>query len=111
MTTITTERTDKETDQRGVLGSNASRPDGAAKVSGQFAFSSDLSVENMLWGATLRSPHPYARIVNIDLAAAWQILGVEAIVTAEDVPGKQTFGLISSDQPVFASDVVRYMGE
>ncbi|MFA5775578.1 MAG: molybdopterin cofactor-binding domain-containing protein, partial [Ilumatobacteraceae bacterium] len=43
--------------------------------------------------------------------AAWQILGVEAIVTAEDVPGKQTFGLISSDQPVFASDVVRYMGE
>ncbi len=111
MTTITTERIDRKTDQRGVLGSSAVRPDGAAKVSGQFAFSSDLSVENMLWGATLRSPHPYARIVNIDLSAAWQIIGVEAIVTADDVPGKPTFGLISSDQPVFASDVVRYMGE
>lgn len=111
MTTITTERTDRKADQRGVLGSSASRPDGVAKVSGQFAFSSDLSVENMLWGATLRSPHPYARIVNMDLSAAWQILGVEAIVTADDLPGKPTFGLIASDQPVFASDVVRYMGE
>ena len=42
---------------------------------------------------------------------AWRIDGVEAVITAEDVPGKPTYGLISQDQPVFASDVVRYVGE
>lgn len=101
----------EQTRVRGVLGSSALRPDGIPKVTGDFAFSSDLSAENMLWGATLRSPHPYARILNIDLSAAWKISGVEAIITADDVPGKATYGLISSDQPVFARDIVRYMGE
>ena len=97
--------------RRDVLGTSALRPDGAAKVQGRFEFSSDLHAENMLWGATLRSPHPYARIINIDLSAAYKITGVEAIITADDVPGKKTYGLISSDQPVFAQDFVRYVGE
>ena len=97
--------------RRDVLGVSALRPDGVAKVSGSFEFSSDLHAENMLWGATLRSPHPYARLVNIDLSEAYKILGVEAIITADDVPGKKTYGLISSDQPVFASGFVRYVGE
>ncbi len=99
------------TRQRDVLGISALRPDGGAKVQGSFAFSSDLWAENMLWGATLRSPHPYARIVSIDTTAAWKITGVETIITHEDVPGQLTYGLISSDQPVFAKDFVRYMGE
>ena len=54
---------------------------------------------------------PYARIVRIDVSKAWKVSGVEAIITAEDVPGQPTYGLISQDQPVFARDVVRYMGE
>ena len=37
------------------------RPDGVPKVSGEFEYSSDMHVEGMLWGATLRSPHPRAR--------------------------------------------------
>ena len=36
---------------------------------------------------------------------------MHAVLTAEDVPGKRTFGLEYSDQPVLASDVVRYEGE
>ncbi|MGD9997467.1 MAG: xanthine dehydrogenase subunit D [Ilumatobacteraceae bacterium] len=96
---------------RGRLGDSATRPDALEKVQGSFAFSSDLSADGFLWGATLRSPHPHARIVRIDLSAAWKISGVEAIVTADDVPGKPTYGLISQDQPVFARDVVRYVGE
>jgi xanthine dehydrogenase molybdopterin-binding subunit B len=51
------------------------------------------------------------RIISIDTSAAWKIAGVECVVTADDVPGQLTYGLISSDQPVFAKDVVRYMGE
>lgn len=96
--------------ERGI-GASVTRPDGIAKVQGTFAFSSDLSAKGALWGATLRSPHPHARIVSIDLSAAWKITGVEAIITATDVPGVPTFGLISQDQPVFARDVVRYVGE
>ena len=97
--------------RRDVLGQSALRPDGAAKVRGEFAFSSDMWAEGMLWGATLRSPHPYARIISIDTSAALLVPGVSAVLTADDVPGQLTYGLISEDQPVFARGFVRYMGE
>ena len=106
MTLVSAERT-----RVGRLGDSITRPDGTAKVQGSFAFSGDLSAESCLWGATLRSPHPSARIVSIDLSAAYAISGVETIITAADVPGKPSYGLISQDQPVFASEVVRYVGE
>ncbi|MFT4656112.1 MAG: xanthine dehydrogenase D subunit [Candidatus Aldehydirespiratoraceae bacterium] len=95
----------------GTIGDSPVRPDGIEKTQGSYEFSSDLSADGCLFGATLRSPHPSARIISIDLSAAWQINGVEAVITAEDVPGQLTYGLISQDQPVFASDVVRYVGE
>ncbi len=95
----------------GTIGDSPVRPDGVAKVQGSYSFSSDLSADGCLFGATLRSPHPYARIVSIDVTPAWKISGVEAVVTAEDVPGVATYGLISQDQQVFASDTVRYVGE
>ena len=99
--------------RQGVLGTSAARPDGVAKVQGSFAFSNDMWAENMLWGATLRSPHPSARIVSIDVTGAWSIDGVECVITADDVPGIATYGLIMQDQPVFArvGDEVRYAGE
>ena len=96
---------------REVLGRSALRPDGVAKVQGSFQFSSDLGGDGVLWGATLRSPHPHARIVRIDVSPAWRIAGVEAVITADDVPGRMTYGLIDQDQPVFARDVVRFVGE
>jgi xanthine dehydrogenase D subunit len=102
---------DTRTRPRDVLGTSPVRPDGIAKVQGSFAFSSDLAGDGVLWGATLRSPHPYARIRGIDVSAAWKISGVEAVITADDVPGKMTYGLIAHDQPVFGSDYVRYVGE
>ena len=97
--------------RHGALGTSPTRPDGVEKVQGTYAFSSDISADGCLFGVTLRSPHPHARLVSIDLSAAWKIDGVQAIVTAEDVPGEITYGLIAQDQPVFASDVVRYVGE
>src|SRR5205807_4242819 len=72
---------------------------------------SDLSREGMLWGATLRSPHPHARIRSIDIQAAVSSPGVLAVLLAGDVPGKKTHGLDVADQPVLAWDVVRYAGE
>jgi len=95
----------------GRIGDSPARPDGLLKAQGTFAFSSDVPIDGALWGATLRSPHPHARIVSIDVSAAWKVDGVAAVVTAEDVPGAATYGLIAQDQPVFAADVVRYVGE
>ena len=81
------------------------------KVTGEFAYSSDLNVPGMLHGATLRSPHAHARILSIDISAALALPGVHAVLTHADVPGAKTYGLEFADQPVLAIDRVRYDGE
>ncbi len=93
------------------IGASPTRPDGREKVLGQFAYASDLHAKGMLWGATVRSPHPHARIVSIDLGPALAISGVHAVLTHEDVPGAKHHGLKIADQPVLAFDVVRFHGE
>jgi xanthine dehydrogenase D subunit len=95
----------------GGVGDSPRRPDGTLKVKGEFAFSSDLWADDMLWGATLRSPHPRARIRGIDIGPALALPGVYAVLTAEDVPGSTLYGLEIVDQPVLAADEVRYQGE
>jgi CO/xanthine dehydrogenase Mo-binding subunit len=96
---------------RGTVGESARRIDGVPKVTGTFAYGSDLSAERMLWGVTLRSPYASARIRSIDVSAALRSPGVSAVLLAGDVPAKQTFGLEISDQPVLANEVVRHEGE
>lgn len=95
----------------GGIGHSVARPDGDLKVRGRFAFSGDLWAEGMLWGATVRSPHPHARIIGIDGEAAATMPGVHAVLTADDVPGPNAFGLILADQPVLADRIVRFEGE
>jgi len=96
---------------RGAVGESVRRVDGLPKVTGAFAYGSDLWHERMLWGATLRSPHPHARIARIDVAEALTSPGVLAVLTHEDVPGKKTYGLEFSDQPVLPWDRVLYAGQ
>jgi xanthine dehydrogenase D subunit len=93
------------------LGESVLRPDAPAKTKGEFAFSSDLWMDGMLWGATLRSPHPYARIRSLNTAPALAISGVHAVITNDDLWGSRTYGLEHHDQPVFADGVVRFHGE
>ncbi|MEW2504107.1 xanthine dehydrogenase subunit D [Amycolatopsis sp. NPDC047767] len=95
----------------GGIGTSPLRPDGTLKVRGEFAYSSDLWHEDMLWGATLRSPHPHARIVRLDVSRALAQPGVHAVLTHEDVPGENLYGLKYQDTPVLAEDRVRYQGE
>jgi xanthine dehydrogenase D subunit len=95
----------------GGVGESIARPDGIPKLTGRFEYSSDLHRDDMLWGATLRSPHARARIRSIDVAPALAITGVRAVLTADDVPGSPTFGQERSDQPVLASDEIRFWGE
>ncbi|SET05620.1 xanthine dehydrogenase subunit D [Geodermatophilus poikilotrophus] len=95
----------------GRIGENAQRPDGTLKVTGEFAYASDLWHDDMVWGVTLRSPHPHARIRRIDVTEALTVPGVSAVLTADDVPGENAFGLEHADQPVLAAEFVRYEGE
>jgi xanthine dehydrogenase D subunit len=95
----------------GGVGESPGRPDGTLKVKGEFAYSSDLWAEGMLWGSTVRSPHPRARIRSIETAEALAMPGVMAVLTSEDVPGRKTYGLEIPDQPVLAWEDVRYQGE
>jgi xanthine dehydrogenase D subunit len=93
------------------VGESVRRPDGAAKVRGRFEYSSDLHAPDMLWGATTRSQHPYARIRSIDITAARAMPGVHVVLTHKDITGRNEYGLEIKDQPVLAHDFVRYWGE
>jgi xanthine dehydrogenase D subunit len=111
MTTPPTTPTTLPTGITGGIGESVRRPDGTLKVKGEFAYSSDLWAEGMLWGATVRSPHPRARIRSVEIGEALAMPGVMAVLTHEDVPGRKTYGLDIPDQPVLAFHDVRYQGE
>ena len=61
-----------------------------------------------IWLAT--SPHPYARILSIDCAAARALPGVSAVVTAADIPGVNDIAPIFSGEPILADGVAEYAG-
>ena len=95
----------------GRIGDSAQRSDAIPKVTGAFAYSSDLHAAGMLWGHTIRSPHAHALVRSIDVSRAIGMPGVHAVLTHEDVPGEKRYGLEFPDQPVLAVDRVRYFGE
>ena len=111
MTTSSTTKERAPARTTGGVGESPLRPDGTLKVTGDFAYASDLWMDDMLWGATLRSPHPSARILSVDITEALKTAGVFAVLTHDDVPGAKYYGLEHQDQPVLAIDVVRYQGE
>ena len=94
-----------------LIGAAIPRPDAVDKVRGEARFVDDLAFPGMLHGAVVRSPHPHARILAIDSAAARALPGVVAVLTAADVPGENIVHVIVDDQPALAGDVVRYIGE
>jgi len=95
----------------GPLGGRHERPDARAKVTGSTRYVADLALPGMLHAAAAVSPLASARIAGIDTAAARAVAGVEAVVTAADVPGKNLVGVIFEDQPLLAADRVRMVGE
>ncbi|MEC4019918.1 xanthine dehydrogenase subunit D [Streptomyces sp. H27-D2] len=96
---------------KGGISESTLRPDGTLKVTGEFAYASDLWHEDMLWGFTLRSPHAHAEIKSIDVSEALKLPGVYTVMTYDDLPAETYYGLEIIDQPVLARDVVRFHGE
>jgi aerobic carbon-monoxide dehydrogenase large subunit len=56
-------------------------------LTGQGAFLDDLQFPSMLHATVLRSPHAHARLLSIETAAARDLPGVVAVITAEDLEG------------------------
>jgi CO/xanthine dehydrogenase Mo-binding subunit len=95
----------------GRVGESVRRVDAIPKVTGEFAYASDLFAAGMLFGHTIRSPHAAARLKRIDTSEALGMPGVHAVLTHKDVPGEKRYGLEFADQPVLAMEDVRYFGE
>src|SRR5262252_4507567 len=93
-----------------VVGRPTPRVEGELKVTGKALYSADLNLPDTLWGKVLRSPIPYGRIKSIDVSKAWQVPGVKAVITGQDVTGLR-IGRCIYDTPVLADGVVRFIGE
>ncbi len=87
------------------------RRDGKEKVTGELRYLTDMTAEGMLYARVLRSIHPHARIVSLDVSAAEACTGVVAVITHLDVPGLNRFGIATPDQPALCEDRVRYIGD
>ncbi|WP_248925148.1 xanthine dehydrogenase subunit D [Paenibacillus hamazuiensis] len=87
------------------------RPDGVGKVTGELKYLTDMRLPGMLHGKVLRSPHPHAWILSIRTEKASRLPGVHAVITHEDVPGMNRFGIAFPDQPALCEDRVRYVGD
>ena len=69
-----------------VVGTRFKRPDGIDKVTGKARYGADATAPGALVGRVLRSPHPHAEILKIDVKKAEKLDGVKAIVTCDDLP-------------------------
>jgi len=72
-----------------VLGTPVKRLDGPDKVTGRAKYTFDISRPGMLYGRIVRSPHPHARIVSIDLSAAQKAPGVKVALAWRDPANPQ----------------------
>ncbi len=102
-----------------VIGTRPIRHDGVDKVTGRAIYGADIQLTGLLHGAIKRSPHPHARIKNIDTSRAEAHPGVRAVVTAHDLPqiadkladlGEAIVNLRDASNNVLAYGKVLYKG-
>lgn len=103
-----------EENPTGHIGAAIQRLDGAQKVSGTEAYGDDIAPPDTLVVRLVRSPfaHAHFQLGDLSLYAA-ETAGIVCILTAQDIPGLNAFGVIPGfiDQPVFADTTCRFRGE
>ncbi|MEJ2708314.1 MAG: molybdopterin-dependent oxidoreductase [Anaerolineales bacterium] len=100
-------------DPLSVIGTIQTRPDAVEKVTGEALFTDDLKFEGMLYARALRAGVPHAILKRLDVEKARKLPGVAAVLTAADIPGEHSHGLIVYDWPVMVAvgERVRYVGD
>src|SRR5262247_3816680 len=95
------------TNGQGYVGTRTIRPDGVDKVTGRARFGADFNLPGQLIGRVLRSPHPHARIVRIDVSAAAKLPGVKAVITRDDFADQSSEFIPAGEMMINYRDVVR----
>jgi len=83
-----------------VIGGGGAKYEAAPLTLGDRGYIDDIRIPGMLHAALHLGDHARADIVAIDTAAALAAPGVEAVFTADDLPGELRVGLIYKDWPV-----------
>ena len=93
-----------------IVGVSVPRKEGRDKVTGEAQYIDDMTLPDMLYGATVRSQVPRGRIRKITFGPgiAWDEF---VVVTAKDIPGKNVIALIADDQPCLADALVNHSEE
>jgi len=94
-----------------VIGVPRRRVDARAKVTGQTRFADDIFLPRMAHCKLLRSPHPHARIRNIDTSRALAHPGVYLVLTGKDLPIEYGILPVSQDEQALCLDHVRHVGD
>lgn len=103
-----------------IVGKPMPRHDAWEKVLGGTKYAGDFEIPGMLHVKALRSAHAAARLLSIDTSAAEALEGVEAVLTAGDVPNNETVtkfgqthtvGGFEGLYRVLADKKVRFLGE
>jgi xanthine dehydrogenase YagR molybdenum-binding subunit len=74
-----------------VVGGAVDRVDAVAKVTGRARYAFDAAPPGLVHAAILRSPHPRARLVRLDLSAAQKLPGVVAAVALKQAGNRIRF--------------------
>lgn len=99
-------------DELKIVGTRVRKVDGYELVTGRAKFAGDLRYPGMLYGYARRAGVAAGRLKGIDTTEALKVSGVVDVLTAEDIPGPNIIGILPPlDQPVLASDEIRYAGE
>jgi len=83
-----------------VIGGGGAKYEAAPLTLGDRGYIDDIRIPGMLHAALHLTDHARADIVAIDTSAALAAPGVEAVFTADDLPGELRVGLIYKDWPV-----------
>jgi len=94
-----------------VIGKPRRRVDARAKVTGQTAYADDIALPRMAFCKLLRSPHPHARILNVDKTRALAHPGVYLVLTGRDLPIEYGILPVSQDEQALCLDHVRHIGD
>ena len=101
-----------ETQEPGLaIGKAQPNPNALAKIKGSARFTDDYKFPGMLYARTKRAGVPHARVRSIETSAARELEGVHAVLTHEDIPGRNAHGVVSIDWPVLCGVKVRYVGD
>lgn len=96
-----------------VIGKKVERVDAFERLIGKAQYTADVYLPGMLYAKVLRSPHPHARVLNIDASQAEKLTGVRAVFTVADVPDFAIHKRATTptvEMPVLSS-VARYVGD